>query len=45
MLTQAYEQPIRSNPIAQLAKDKMGIAYGQGHRLRFSLLTQPDPTR
>ena len=42
MLTQAYREPIRPNPIAQLAKGKMGIANGQGHGLRFSLLAQPD---
>ena len=38
MLTQAHRLPIRPNPIAQLAKDKMGIAYGQSHGLKFSLL-------
>ena len=45
MLTQAHEQLIRPNLIAQFAKDKMGIVHGQGHGLRFSLSTQPDPTR
>ena len=29
MLTQAHEQPIRSNPIAQLAKDKMALSMGK----------------
>ena len=39
MLTQAHGEPIRPNPIAHLAKDKMGIAHG----LRFSLSTQSNP--
>ena len=43
MLTQAHGEPIRPNPIAHLAKDKMGIVHGQGHGLRFSLSAQPDP--
>ena len=41
MLTQAHRLPIRPNPIAQLAKDKMGITHG----LRFSFSAQPNPTR
>ena len=39
------DNPLGPNPIAQLAKDKISIAYRQGHGLRFSLSTQPDLAR
>ena len=45
MLTQADGQPIKPNPIVQLAKDKIGIAHGQGHGLKFSFSTQPNSAR